>query len=341
MSANQFQRVLRERFAWLDARPRRCPRWMRKRDDVDALLAPRDLIHFSNLLDQGSRRHELLDGHTTHRNDQPRAQELELALQPRLTVLHFFRTRDAIAAVWVFSGKTAAHGGDVHARPKRGFVDTEWQKPFEQLFARRPREGPSERRLFVAGGLPDEQHLRRDRAAHDRRPNHLGAAAAGAQRALVLSNELEALRSHARSIARAARNATPSSRAPIATDEADTTIFEPTEAPLGTISDLLIRAELAEIEGHQRSRIKELEPRLKRWLSQKRANRARTQKSPPIFAPEGFREEMIFRERLHPFVASVCVNRRMGKYGRGECPARQHAECSEDTFDARIGAQRE
>ena len=61
-------------------------------------------------------RNELRDGEPSNRNDKVRAQNFELVVHPRGTVLNFLRIWDAIGAARRFTWKTSANCGEINRR---------------------------------------------------------------------------------------------------------------------------------------------------------------------------------------------------------------------------------
>ena len=99
---------------------------------------------------------ELGDGEFADRNDEPRSEELDFALQPGGAILNFIWRRHAVTASGFFAGETAADGGHVDGGTK-GFLGHAGgiMEPAEQGFAGRPGKGASKDRFLVARRLAD------------------------------------------------------------------------------------------------------------------------------------------------------------------------------------------
>ncbi len=124
-----------------------------------------DHVHARPVADDDSRDTDLLEPaaslvkkrsnrDASHGHDQRRPEQLDLALEPGTAVAHLLGARDAIAAFRVLAREAATHRCDVHARAKLRLIETERQKPLEQLLTGGPRERAAQRRLFVARCLP-------------------------------------------------------------------------------------------------------------------------------------------------------------------------------------------
>jgi len=141
---------------------------MRQHDDVelltrarDAKLFPHDILQF-RLADQRHRR-ERADG-----DDQPRPQQLNLAIEMRSAVGNLLRRRHAIAARFLIAARKASnHGANVNAASKHLLVDSERSEPAEEPPPGGVREWPPVLDFVRSRRLSDEHHLRaRDGARH-------------------------------------------------------------------------------------------------------------------------------------------------------------------------------
>ncbi len=109
------------------------------------------------------------DGQPSNRDDDPRANQSKLCLQPRRTGMLFVWGGHSIApTVQVLPGKAAGHGRDIDPAAYRFFVESGAQKPTKELLPSSPGERPSPCCLDLAGRLPHQHHPRRYRGGQDR-----------------------------------------------------------------------------------------------------------------------------------------------------------------------------
>ena len=97
MSDNQLERFTEEIAPRWNAMPGRCTRWMRQRNEIELFSGPLDAKTATNNLIKFSDRNELRDRQFPDRNDEPRLQDFEFAIQPRRAVLYLLRVGNPVA----------------------------------------------------------------------------------------------------------------------------------------------------------------------------------------------------------------------------------------------------
>src|SRR5688572_28394438 len=93
--------------------------------DVEITTCAHDVVRAADQLRERRRGQELFDRQAPHRHDQARAQQLDLALEPRPTAFDLRQRRHTIAALRAFARKTAADRGHVHARTKLALIEAQ------------------------------------------------------------------------------------------------------------------------------------------------------------------------------------------------------------------------
>lgn len=147
-------------------------------------------MHSADLLDEGSRREELLDREPTHQDQELRLEQLELGFDPWPTVRDFIPRRHPIAATARrFSRKAPTDCGHVDALPKPLLVEAERRKPLEQLLPCRPSKRSPELWLTPSRRLPEQEDFGSDWVSDHDRAEHVRATRAGPERLLVSFNQ--------------------------------------------------------------------------------------------------------------------------------------------------------
>jgi hypothetical protein len=125
---------------------------------------------------------EASDRELSYRNDQARAEQLDLAREVAAAALDLLARRHAVAAAFgSLAGKTPAHRGHVHAVTKLRFTEPQRREPPEHRLASGPRKRPTGRALAHTGCLSDQHHRRHDRLTGHHRADHLRAIGAAAE----------------------------------------------------------------------------------------------------------------------------------------------------------------
>jgi hypothetical protein len=104
---------------------------VRQRDQIDRVLAARDAMHPPDVIDERTRRQELLDREPADRQDQARALQLELALEPGAAVRDLVRARHPVTTLRLLARKAAADRRHVHPRAELRLVEPERREPLE------------------------------------------------------------------------------------------------------------------------------------------------------------------------------------------------------------------
>ena len=155
---------------------------MGKGNQIEVLAGARGAKTLSDDLVEFSDRHELRDRQFAHRDDEMRAENFQLAIEPGRTVRDFLGVGNAVASAWGFAGETAADCGEIYPSPHFLFIQAgRLLEPPEKSFASSPGKRFPGQRFAHAWRLPNEQDLAHDRAARDRRRVHPRAAPAIAQ----------------------------------------------------------------------------------------------------------------------------------------------------------------
>ena len=121
MPDNQLQGFTEERAPRRDAMPGRCTRWMWQRNEIELFSGPLNAKTAANNLIKLSGRKELRDRQFPDRDDEPRLQNFELAIQPRRAVLYFLRIGTPVAPAGRFARKTTTDRREIDFPTHRFF----------------------------------------------------------------------------------------------------------------------------------------------------------------------------------------------------------------------------
>ncbi len=155
---------------------------MRKRNHVEAMPGTLNTKFAADHFFQLRRIDELRDSQPTDGNDEARPQNFDFVIHPGSAVANFVRSRNAICAARIFSGKTAANGGEINFRPNRGFVyAAEFFEPAEKCLASGMRKRSLQNRFSWTGCLTNDHYIARDCATGDRRGFHARTPTAALQ----------------------------------------------------------------------------------------------------------------------------------------------------------------
>jgi hypothetical protein len=187
MARDQFERALGECFARWNLVPWRCTGRMRQRNQVETMSRMQDAKFAANYMFQLCTLHELHDCQSTDGNNETRLQDPNLIIHPQRTVANFIRCWDAIGTAGIFSGETAADGGEIDLRSNGGFVHSaKLFKPTKKCFAGGVRKWSFQHWLPRTRRLPNDHYIAHDRAAGHRRGFHARATPAFQQLRNVL-----------------------------------------------------------------------------------------------------------------------------------------------------------
>jgi hypothetical protein len=133
---------------------------MRKRNQIELLAGARGAKTLSDDLVQFSNGKELRGRQFADRDNEARAQNFELAIEPRGTAGDFLRVGNAIAPAGSLSRKTATDLREIDFRPDHFFRQAApISEPAKKRFARGPCERFPGGRFARAWRLSDYDHL--------------------------------------------------------------------------------------------------------------------------------------------------------------------------------------
>lgn len=116
---------------------------------------------------------KLRDGKFAHRDDQQRAQKIDLVIQPGRTIPDFIRRRNAVTARGRLAREATADGGEINLRTHLGFIQmAEFIEPAKEGAAGCPGERSAQNGFSDAGCLPDQDDAAKNRSSGDRRWEH-------------------------------------------------------------------------------------------------------------------------------------------------------------------------
>ena len=133
---------------------------MGQRDNFCAVAVKGDGVKFTDHIVEFFHLQQLADRQFANRQDQIGFKQIDFRLQPVPAAFDFGRTRHTIAALGIFTRKTAAHCGHVNTLPKSLFLKPDALEPFEHCFTGRPGKGFAEAAFLIAGRLTDQQNRR-------------------------------------------------------------------------------------------------------------------------------------------------------------------------------------
>ncbi len=160
---------------------------MRKRNHVEAMPGTLNAKFAADHFFQLRRIDELRDSQPTDGNDEARPQNFDFIVHPGRAVANFVRSRNAIRAARIFSGKTAANRCEINFRTDCRFVHpAKFFEPPKKRFASGMRKRSLQNRFPRTGCLPNNHYVAHDCAARDRRGLHARATTAAQQARHVL-----------------------------------------------------------------------------------------------------------------------------------------------------------
>ena len=160
---------------------------MRENDDVERPRSASDAKAPANGVLQRTDTGELDRCERADGDEQPRGEQLDLAIEVAAAARDLLLVGDAISAtLHFFSGKAANHRGDVDALAELGLRNTELvRKPREKPSSGGVREGTSVDYFVRAGRLTDEHQSCSEHATGDRRADDVRTLATREQRRQV------------------------------------------------------------------------------------------------------------------------------------------------------------
>lgn len=146
---------------------------MRKRDAVHRVALERDGKGAADGIDERAFAEDLTNGEFADGKNELGFEEPDFAFEPLAAGGDLVGRGHPVAAFGAFTGKAAAHGGEIDAiaclvlGPPERMVE-----PLEKRLAGGPGERAAELGLLVAGSLADEQDFACDRTAVNHRTDH-------------------------------------------------------------------------------------------------------------------------------------------------------------------------
>lgn len=142
---------------------------MRKRNYVELMSGTLNTKFAADHFFQLRAIDESCDRQPADRNDEARPQNFDFIIHPGSAVANFVRSRNAICAARIFSGKTAADRCKINFRSHRGFVHpAEFFEPAKKCLASSMRKRPLQNRLPWTWCLPNDHYIAHNCAAGDR-----------------------------------------------------------------------------------------------------------------------------------------------------------------------------
>src|SRR4030095_14649980 len=121
---------------------------MRQRNEIELFSGPLDAKTATNNLIKLSGRNELRDRQFPDRDDEPRLQDFEFAIQPRRAVFYLLRLRNPVVPARRLARETTTHRREIDFLTHRFFRQTDSVlKPAEERFACSPGKRSSGDRL--------------------------------------------------------------------------------------------------------------------------------------------------------------------------------------------------
>src|SRR4029453_11361189 len=122
MTCDQFQRASKQFFSRRNLVPGRGAGGMRKRNAVEAMPGTLNAKFATDHFFQLRAIDELRNSQPTDGNDKAWPQNFDFIIHPGRAVVNFVRSRNAICAARIFSGKTAADRCEINFRTDCSFV---------------------------------------------------------------------------------------------------------------------------------------------------------------------------------------------------------------------------
>ena len=152
---------------------------MRKRNHVEAMPGTLNAKFAADHFFQLRTIDELRDSQPTDGNNEARPQNFDFIIHPGRAVANFVRSRNAIRAARIFSGKTATDRCEINFRSDCSFVHpAEFFEPAKKCLASGMRKRSLQNRFPRTGRLPNDHYVAHDCAARDRRGFHARATTA-------------------------------------------------------------------------------------------------------------------------------------------------------------------
>jgi hypothetical protein len=169
MARDQSERASKQFFSRRNLVPGRRARRMRKRNHIETVPCALNTKFAANDFFQLRAIHELHDSQPTNWNNQARSQNFDFMIHPRRAVANLVRSRNAICAARILSGKTSADSGEINFRSNCGFVHpAELLEPPEKRLSSCMRERSLQNRFPRAGRLTNDHYVAYNCAARDR-----------------------------------------------------------------------------------------------------------------------------------------------------------------------------
>src|SRR5438094_7023009 len=176
MMCDQFQRASEQFFSRRNLVPGRGSGGMRKRNYIEVVPGTLNAKFAADYFFQLRAIDELRDSQPADRNDETRPQNFDFMSHPGRTVANFVRSRNAISAARIFSGKAAADRCEINFGTDCSLIHpTEFFEPPKKSLASCVRKRSLQHRLPWTGGLTYDHYIAHDCAARDRRGLHARA----------------------------------------------------------------------------------------------------------------------------------------------------------------------
>src|SRR6266480_4698581 len=198
MMCDQFQRASEQFFSRRNLVPGRGSGGMRKWNHVEVVPGTLNAKFAADYFFQLRAIDELRDSQPADRNDETRPQNFDFMSHPGRTVANFVRSRNAISAARIFSGKAAADRCKINFGTDGSLIHpTEFFEPPKKSLASCVRKRSLQHRLPWTGGLTYDHYIAHDCAARDRRGLHARATTAAQQcRHMLIELSLNSFCSH-------------------------------------------------------------------------------------------------------------------------------------------------
>jgi hypothetical protein len=182
MARKQFQRTSEQFFSRRNLVPGRGARRMRKRDHVETVPCALNTKSAADHFFQLRAVDELHNSQSAYRNNQTRPQNFDFIIHPGRAIADFIRSRNAICAARILSGKTTADGGEINFRTNCSFVHpAEFFEPPKKRLTSCVRKRSLQNRFARTGRLTNDHNIAHDCAARDWRGFHARTTTAAQQ----------------------------------------------------------------------------------------------------------------------------------------------------------------
>ena len=160
---------------------------MRKRNHVEAMPGTLNAKFAADHFFQLRTIDELCDSQPTDGNNEARQQNFDFIIHPGRAVANFVRSRNAIRAARIFSGKTAANRCEINFGTDCSFVHpAKFFEPPKKRLTSGMRKRSLQNRFPRTGCLTNNHYVADDCAARDRRGLHARATTTPQQCCYVL-----------------------------------------------------------------------------------------------------------------------------------------------------------